>query len=267
MCITIGQSAGDGACYLINLEKELSRTDSDDLQYFTGHQSRFVFSASVIANRLPSEARVLDIGSHSLHMSAIISAMGFEVVGIDVSYFSEKPYVAERARLHGIRNFACDDLASGNFLPGFDGSFDCIIFNEALEHITFNPIKFWDRVSALLKPEGFVYLTTPNSLTLPKIISGLFKLIFLRGYGIGVDSILNIITYGHHWKEYSKPEVERYFKLIGARQVTVRRFNLEYEYYSTRKPGLKGYVWWAVKWLSRTIPFFNENLECIIKFY
>ena len=47
---------------------------------------------------------------------------------------------------------------------------------------------------------------------------------FLRGFGggISVDAILGTHTYGHHWREFSKHEVIRYFCLLSPDFNTVK---------------------------------------------
>lgn len=138
-----------------------------------------------------------------------------------------------------------------------------------MEHITYNPVFFWRRINELLAPKrGIVYLTTPNSLTLPNCLSALKNVVALRSIGIRVDSIINTGTYGHHWKEYSKPELLQYFSALDAHVVSLRRFNydLPLGWNDFRREGFKKRVWGAAKSVGRTIPVFREQLECIVSF-
>lgn len=42
------------------------------------------------------------------------------------------------------------------------GDYDLIVFAEVLEHLVVNPVDLLSTLLALLKPDGFLYLTTPN---------------------------------------------------------------------------------------------------------
>ena len=42
------------------------------------------------------------------------------------------------------------------------GQFDYVLFCEILEHLTINPVELLEELISLLKPDGLLYLTTPN---------------------------------------------------------------------------------------------------------
>ena len=171
-----------------------------DVEYFS-HLPRYRRNLSRIADLSSRGSRILDIGSHYLHQSVAMKLLGYNVVGMDVDVFASNPTIVERARRFSIDNRSENNPASGVFLQGEENSFDLILFSEIMEHITFNPILFWKRCYALLKPGGIIYVTTPNSTTLWKMSSVIKNAIFLRGWGTDVTAILSTVTYGHHWKE------------------------------------------------------------------
>lgn len=198
------------------LTRIVREQDGGDSDYFNSQLSRYVFSIKRLMALRPPPARVLDIGSHYLHQAALLSLLGYEVVGIDVPVFTDPPFLRDRAeRLH-IRNIGTDQHQAGTFLDGeaYDGSFDIIVCTEMLEHITFNPVAFWRRVWQLQNADGIAYVTTPNSFRIRALAKAVLRLIRMEGLGIPVDEILNVITYGHHWKEYSAREVKKYFSLL-----------------------------------------------------
>lgn len=128
---------------------------------------------------------------------------------------------------------------------------------------------FWNRIRELsVRGTGLVYVTTPNSMTLPNVISGLKNLVTLRSSGISVDSILSVATYGHHCKEYSRQELIRYFSAVDARILTIRRFNCDLPsgWDDICKESIKRRLWVAAKSAGRSIPVFKEQLECILKY-
>lgn len=56
-------------------------------------------------------------------------------------------------------------------------------------------------------------VTTPNYYALTRRHVKRWRGWF-DGGGITVDEILATPTHGHHWKEYTRSEVERYFRLL-----------------------------------------------------
>jgi 2-polyprenyl-6-hydroxyphenyl methylase/3-demethylubiquinone-9 3-methyltransferase len=146
-----------------------------DLKYFNGHLARYARTLHRVMELCLPGSRVLDIGSHYLHQAAALGVLGYEVVGIDVAAFSEQAPMKVRAARYNISNYSCDRMDLGEFLGGNEEAFDVILFTEILEHITFNPIRFWRRAYDLMKIGSLLYVTTPNCLTAFASISCLEK--------------------------------------------------------------------------------------------
>jgi 2-polyprenyl-3-methyl-5-hydroxy-6-metoxy-1,4-benzoquinol methylase len=185
-----------------------------DGRYFHNQLPRYKRSVERIQSLCHAPGRVLDIGSHYLHQSVLLSQLGYDVTGMDIELFTGAGFVQDRARRCGIRNITVNHLEAGEFLPDQQGAFDLIVFTEILEHITFNPIRFWARVYELLAPGGIVYLSTPNALRPAAWLRSLKALVAFEGIGISVKDIMADVTYGHHWKEYSAFELKRYFAML-----------------------------------------------------
>lgn len=194
------------------LSAMIASQEGGDLAYFKGQSERYAYTMRRLLEDFPQPRRVLDIGSHYLHQASLMSLLGYEVHGIDIPLFAEAHFVSARAKQLGIHNHSTVDLAQGAFLPGYENSFDLIVFTEILEHITFNPVALWRRIYELLKIDGCVFLTTPNAMRPGKLVRAAVRLLTLRGMGLSVNEILGNVTYGHHWKEYSTSEVQRYFR-------------------------------------------------------
>ncbi len=244
-----------------------NRHDSD---YYIYHRKRYEHCVSRIVNLFENRnARILDIGSHYLHVACLIQYFGLGVTGIDVPVFCSLPFVEERARQYGINNICVSDVSDGLFLPRYEDQFDCILMNEIIEHITFNPIMFWKRIYEIIKPGGFIYITTPNALSLSKIIRAAYRVFTLSGVGINIQSIFENVTYGHHWKEYSSAELSRYFRYLSP------DFSVNIGYYSYDKPSadsgrrhhsqIKPRIARWIDMLGRRTRIFSDNLEVIIR--
>lgn len=229
-----------------------------DQRYFRNQLSRYTRTMRRIHELHPAPGRVLDIGSHYLHQSVLLSELGHEVSGIDIALFAEAPFLRERASAFGIKNTAVNALEAGDFLPGQEGKFDLIVFTEILEHITFNPVRFWKRVYELLSPNGLVYLSTPNALRPAAWTRELLSLITFRGIGLSVKEILDNVTFGHHWKEYSAWEIRQYFAMLSS------DFVVETSFYSSdlsNNQGLKT----QLKKLVAIVPSFRSDIEAVVR--
>jgi 2-polyprenyl-6-hydroxyphenyl methylase/3-demethylubiquinone-9 3-methyltransferase len=243
-----------------------ARGSQKDLAYFREHASRFERAAQRVTELVPKGSRILDIGSHYLHLSTILRSLGYKVVGMDVPAFASDALVRSRARSHGVENHVVLRMEDGNFLPAECASFDAVIFTEIMEHITFNPSIFWRRVYDILKIKGVIYITTPNSLTPWKVLHEIKGMATLRGVGISPLEIFQTVTYGHHWKEYSADEMYEYFQLLSPDfSVNVIHFN----YAKRPKPnGIhspKALIRGIVKGVAAHFAPMREQLEVVVR--
>ncbi len=208
-----------------------------DGTYLADHYGRFVATRNEFqAGWSAAHSRVLDIGAHWLHQSVMWSRAGFAVTAVDLPGTFAVEAVKDLAAAMDIPLLPCADLEHAEALGDIpDGSIDVVLFTEILEHITFNPIALWKQVYRVLAPNGRIVVTTPNYYSWKG--RAWQPLRFLAGYGggISVDEVLNKHTYSHHWREYSRREVLRYFALLSADFVPVKaRLMSTYTYSAVR---------------------------------
>lgn len=235
-----------------------------DLAYFLQHKSRFERTLRRLVDLVPNRgARMLDIGSHYLHLSAALRRLGYRVTAMDVSAFSNESLIQQRAAEYDIDILVVDNFEDGMFLLGEREVIDVVVFTEILEHITFNPIQFWHRTYQLLRPDGVIYITTPNSLTPWKILHAFKRLLKLEGLGLTAPEILLTVSYGHHWKEYSAHEIQDYFRRLSP------DFSLQLNYYNNprkddQRDSLKTVVRELVHRAASAVPHFRDEIEVIV---
>ena len=185
-----------------------------DTVYLRNHFERFLgtlrqFSRNWAANE---DARVLDIGAHWLHRAILFSQAGFRVTAADFPVTLELEGVRALASAYDIDLLSYSEIATGNAFDAIpDDSVDIILFTEILEHITFNPVAFWESIYRILGIGSRIIVTTPNFYATGGRAWQWKR--FLTGFGSGIDNleILGTPTNGHHWKEYTRREVCHYF--------------------------------------------------------
>jgi 2-polyprenyl-6-hydroxyphenyl methylase/3-demethylubiquinone-9 3-methyltransferase len=231
--------------------------DSFDRGYFDTHNQRFKSVFSLIHQYLEKnsdetkELRILELGSYHLHLLSIFNMVGYKkLYGVDLPTIVEKHVVRERARIRKIINkaYTLNNLGKPVKIPYKDGQFDVIICLEMLEHITFNPVHFWEEIFRIADDRCVLIIATPNAMSFSKWLSRIRKLLFRRSYGISLHEIFNKITTGHHWKEYSPVEMKDYFSHLN------HIFQFE---------NMKSYRWRTYKrfsWWIRILNVFQETI-------
>lgn len=95
------------------------------------------------------------------------------------------------------------------------GQFDFVAFCEILEHLVINPVQICEELLSLLKPNGFLYLTTPNffsKLNLERIHNRENPQAVMPRRGEDDDS-------GYHFREYALYELVDAIQRAGGKVV------------------------------------------------
>jgi SAM-dependent methyltransferase len=110
-----------------------------------------------IARRIAG-LRVVDMACGEGYGSDLLARAGAaSVVGVDAN-----PEAHEHAKLRYVRpNLRFER----NLVETFDEPCDAVVFLQTIEHVR-NPDEVLERFKALVGPQGLVYVTTPNVLTL-----------------------------------------------------------------------------------------------------
>jgi 2-polyprenyl-3-methyl-5-hydroxy-6-metoxy-1,4-benzoquinol methylase len=112
--------------------------------------------------RFRQTSRLLDIGCGDGHFLVVAREHGWSVYG---SEYGDGP--RRRAQSNGL------DVRTAPFSAGPDelASFDVVTAIEVIEHVA-APLDEMKRVTALLRPGGCLYLTTPNFASLSRRLTG-----------------------------------------------------------------------------------------------
>ena len=115
--------------------------------------------------QLRSPGRVLDVGCATGHFLAAATARGWDAYGIDINATA----IEQAARIFGqrVRVGRLEDLDAGP--PGYD----LIVAADVIEHIS-HPRPFLHAAARLLRPEGLLALTTPDTASFSCRLMGRF---------------------------------------------------------------------------------------------
>ena len=152
---------------------------------------------------------VLDIGCGDGYYAYQISKNKKikKVIALDISKNSIE--YAKRKYPHPNIDFIVGEFEKINFN---EKKFDAIYMCEIIEHFN-NPDKVLKKISMILKPEGLLFISTPNFLRLENRIRKIF-----RKKPIFVDK--------SHFKEFTFVDIEAMLKKYGFKIVKKRGVNL-----------------------------------------
>jgi 2-polyprenyl-3-methyl-5-hydroxy-6-metoxy-1,4-benzoquinol methylase len=166
--------------------------------YWNIHEARFKFLLEKIEQLpLPSTAEILDVGCYPPFLMDALTKKGFRVSGIASHHEQmEQEHVK-------VLNIETDPF------PWKPSQFDCVIFTEVIEHLPHNPQIPLKEIFRVLKPGGFLLISTPNGVKLHH------RLRMLAGKPVTfpldqlIDSHPNDGSiYMRHNKEYTMEELE-----------------------------------------------------------
>lgn len=154
--------------------------------------------------------RVLEIGSAPCQFTLLLDQAGVEVTGIDLDPDRVAP-VIERYDLDVRR---CD--VERDDLPVKSNSVDAVLATELLEHLRIDPLHALREFRRVLRPDGVLYLVTPNQYE----IGAIWR--FLRGEGAISHAhyeFSKLERLGHmgHVREYAPADVRELLREEGFR--------------------------------------------------
>lgn len=174
---------------------------------------RFLYTLSLIPT---GPLKILEIGSNPYFLTYLLKKFRPEAELTLLNYFGGD---AERRR-QSLQVRATDgaieryDLEYHNLnieesdLPFEAGSFDLVLYCEVIEHMLNDPVATLRRVKHVLRPDGWLVLTTPNVARLEnvaRLIAGGNIYDPYSGYG----------PYGRHNREYNRHELHHLLRYCG----------------------------------------------------
>ena len=146
-----------------------------------GEPERFALRLAFLAERLPADARVLDVGCGEGWFAGALVQRGFAVVGTDVSAVAVG---RARARVPGVQ-FA---VGQETRLPYGDASFSVAWLGEVLEHVR-DGIGLLEDVARVVGPGGSLLASTPDHPWWRRLALGLDRRAFEQHFEPRADHL------------------------------------------------------------------------------
>jgi SAM-dependent methyltransferase len=105
-------------------------------------------------------------------------------------------------------------------LPYADASFDTIICWETMEHFSFNPVPFVRDLARIARKDAVVSVIVPDRASIYSVL----RMYFGRAQERLIDGLVDTADYlsngkhvfhGHHWREYTRRELQLLFEKAG----------------------------------------------------
>jgi SAM-dependent methyltransferase len=170
--------------------------------YLGNSLERFQLTVAMLPE-LPAGARVLELGANPYFLSRLLRGRGIEAR--PANWFGDSwpadacsQVVVESGLPH---RYDFDHFnAERDPFPYDAGEFDLVLFCEVLEHLPHDPVHALREVHRVLRPGGFLLLTTPNAARWDNLLRA------LRGDNTH-DTLSGFGVYGRHNREYTKDEL------------------------------------------------------------
>lgn len=188
------------------------------IDWLTTQYESILLDFNELFNNSRTPSRVLEISSFLGVVDIALVKMGFDVSTYDIPEFQNNTKLKKlysEYNVHSCIGYIKDIWKTG--LPYPDNHFDAVIFSEVIEHLNINPLPVLQEINRILKPDGILYITTPNQVRLFNRITIILGGSIRNSISTSVTQIeqsQNTIC-GIHWREYTLKELVEILEITG----------------------------------------------------
>jgi len=219
---------------------------------------RTVMDIDCICDSMNKDEKILEIGSLYGVVSKSLKRIGYQIFALELPEFYQSTTLQSHYDNAHIP-FTGVNLRLSK-LPYESNYFDVVVLCEVIEHFNFNPLPTLKEINRVLKPGGFLYIGTPNLVSIQNRISMLKGRSYrnpIDYYFQQLDKRYNIIV-SMHWREYTLKEM--------AEMVTNMGFEIIRHYFFAEKNTSKTRLSTRIKKkIAYSIPSFRPFQVVIAK--
>jgi hypothetical protein len=207
----------------LNLLENYSKTLAEDASsYWSYHKKRFKWTATLLMGLVHDLRRsgqpvnrILDIGNS---FQTILFESLFQDIQIDTMGFFDTRYAPKRQSVH-IPFDLNDSFYKEKWPHLHEEKYDIIMMLEVIEHLYTSPKQVLACLRAIIKPNGFLVIQTPNAVSLVK------RYLMLKGNN-PYELIRECRDNPGHFREYTRKEMGDFGYVAGfdIRDIYMRNY-------------------------------------------
>jgi SAM-dependent methyltransferase len=237
----------------ITLE-DLSYLNTLEHHYIKLYEEIFFVKKKFLSESNKINQNFLELGSYMSVGSHIALDFDFNIYCSDIHKLEPNSQFINWLQSNNITYIPIDltKLRKKYFLPRYD----CIVFQETLEHIPYNPLKIMQTIGKMLSKNGYLIFSVPNLYSLKNFLNILrcdHPYLKIQEF---VDIGSTTEQYGVHWIEFNRNLI---FKIIECSDLQIIRYeksNLNYGNY---------YKYLIKKFISIIFPTIFDQHRFILK--
>lgn len=187
--------------------------------YFETQHERIAYDYEMLKEYVSPQSMIVEIGPTPFLLTLPLVKTGYQVDGIDIGPERFQKLIDK----YSLNIHKCD--IEREKLPLPDNHCDVVLLNEVFEHLRINLIFTMRELFRILKPDGYLFLSTRNVHSWVGINNFLFQKIVQSGSTDIYREYSKLDSLGHmgHVREYTSKEVGNFLLNIG--------FNIENVFY------------------------------------
>jgi SAM-dependent methyltransferase len=252
---------GKNPVILLNLWD--ARGESEYIDFLHSQYEKILLDFNEIFCNSDTRKHVLEISAFLGVVDIALTKMGFEVYAYDNPEFQKNTRLNKlysEYNVHPSMGYLKDIWSTG--LPYPDNHCDAVILSEVIEHLNFNPLPVLQEINRILKPEGILYITTPNQVCLINRISIILGRSIRNPLSDSVtqaDQTKNAIC-GIHWREYTLKEL---FELLEITGFSIKKYS--FSNHAKKIYLRKSFFLPMISFLNLFFPSFGNSITVIGK--